>query len=121
MGKQESLVVAKEVADVRELRNENLCLGAEDFMGRGDVGVELERVTHVVFNGHKKVALWFKNYPKPLLMNAGHRKALFFAHGHGNVAKWAGATASLYVEKLDRPFNGNTHGVRMKGVKRAKA
>lgn len=60
-----------------------------------------------------KQCVVFRGSTKMLPLNATNAKTLWHKYGK-TAAELSGKEITLTVEQLDRPFNGNTHGIRIK-------
>lgn len=94
-------------------------LGVIDLYQVAPLKVTIEKVVFVrnatFEKGRKedKQALVFRGAKKMLPLNATNAKFLW--HNVGKTpAEVSGKEVTLAIEKLDRPFNGSTHGIRVR-------
>lgn len=99
------------------LRADNPWMAAEDLDGEEEVTIEkFKPYPAANVGGETKsiVALHFTDHPKRLIINKGHVKSLRSLFRTKNAEELKGKVITLYAGKLDKPYNGNSHGVRIK-------
>ena len=101
----------------------NKFLASEDFIGRGEVELEIAGVFkdtgEVMQDGKKKdfFSIGFQKTTKRMVLNATNRRALAYAFG-ADVDKWAGNKVKLYVQDgVRNPAGGPpVMGLRIKAI-----
>lgn len=96
--------------------------GAEDFIGRGDVPMKIDKILHCE---NRKVAgktkpvcftIRFVNGEKELVLNATNRQMLTHLYGP-NAKDWKGKWVWCFVEPCRSTTGGTTLGVRFRDRK----
>lgn len=108
------------------MKTANKFLASEDFIGRGEVELEIAGVFQdtgeVMQDGKKKdfFSIGFQKTPKRMVLNATNRRALAYAFG-ADVSKWAGNKVKLYVQDgVRNPAGGPpVMGLRIKAIPNA--
>jgi hypothetical protein len=93
-------------------------LKAKDMLDAGRVnGLDLTIVKAEAgeLDGDKQCVLSFREDERQLGLNATNFDAIVDMTGHPDSDDWIGTTINAYPAKLDRPYNGHTHGVRVRG------
>ena len=108
---------------VNQMKAANKFLASEDFIGRGEVELEISGVFQdtgeVMQDGKKKdfFSLGFQKTPKRMVLNATNRRTLAYAFG-ADVTKWTGNKVKLYVQDgVRNPAGGPpVMGLRIKAI-----
>lgn len=75
--------------------------------------VELKRVKGLNNKEEDCITCWFKQYPKPMILNATNCKQLVKLTGSEFIENWVGKSVTLYVSKV-RAFGENVDALRIK-------
>src|SRR5690606_6624165 len=116
----EEMQVIEHADSIMKVARENATwLGVVDIYDKTPLKVTIDKVV-IVKNatfekGRKedKQAVVFRGAKKMLPLNATTTKTLWQRYGK-TPAELAGKQITLVVEELPRPFNGQTHGIRIK-------
>ena len=114
------LVEIKSGESIMKVQRENATwLGVIDLYQSAPLKVTIEKIVtarNAKFEKGRtedKQCLIFKGSRKMLPLNATNAKTLWHRYGKTK-EELVGKEVTLVVEQLDRPFNGNTHGIRIK-------
>jgi len=103
---------------IRVARAHNRWLGVIDIVDKAPVTVTIATCGEGIASfekGRKENVqfLRFQKTDKMLVLNATNAKTLAGTVGRTK-EQLVGKVIELHVEKLDRPFNGSTHGIRIR-------
>ena len=93
-------------------------LKAGDMLEAGqDAGIDVtvaRIATHELDDGRQQRVLSFRETEKKLGLNATNWDAIAAITGDDDDDLWIGKRINVYPQKLDRPFMGKSHGVRVR-------
>lgn len=93
-------------------------LKAKDLLeqGRGnglDLTIKASKLSEMD-DGAKQVSLSFDEDERALGLNATNFDSLVLMTGKDDSDDWAGMVINVFPHQLDRPYNGATHGIRVR-------
>ena len=100
-------------------------LKAGDMLEAGqDAGLNLtiaKIATQTMDDGKQQRVLGFRETEKHLGLNATNWDAIAAITGEDDDDRWVGKRINIYPHRLDRPYMGKTHGVRVRACSAAPA